>query len=135
MLYITPTLAIDENNIQLHFVRSQGPGGQNVNKIATAAQLRFDINSLPEAIKQRLQQIAGKRITTQGELIINAQRFRSQEKNRQDAINRLIELLRQAAIKPKRRHKTKPTAAAKHKRLEKKKRRGKIKNLRKKVFD
>lgn len=135
MIYITPNFRIDESKIKLHFIRAQGPGGQNVNKVASAVQLRFDTNALPADIKTRLQKLAGKRLTTTGELILLAQRFRTQERNRQDAFAKLITLLQQAAIRPKKRKQTKPTKAAKQRRLDKKHQRSKIKNSRKKNFE
>jgi ribosome-associated protein len=132
MIEITPSFSIDENELQFTFVRSSGPGGQNVNKVATAAQLRFDLNqsSLPVEVKERLMHIAPNKITTEGELIIEAKRFRTQEQNREDALNRLIELLRRAFEKPKPRRKTKPTAASQQRRLKQKKQRGEIKKSR-----
>ena len=135
MIDITPNLAIDESKIDWQFVRAQGPGGQNVNKVSSAAQLRFNTYSLPVDVLMRLQKIAGKKITQEGELIITAQRFRSQEQNRQDALNKLIALLQQASIKPKKRRKTKPTKASVQRRLEKKQRQSKIKKMRGKDFD
>ena len=137
MLEITPTFSIDESELQFDFVRSSGPGGQNVNKVATAVQLRFDVgkSSLPENAKRRLLLLAGQRVTTEGKLLIEAKRFRTQEQNRADAIHRFVELLRKALIPPKPRKKTKPTAAAKEKRIKTKKRKGEIKRMRKKPFD
>ena len=132
MIEITPSFSIDDNELQFTFVRSSGPGGQNVNKVATAAQLRFDINqsTLPGQVKERLRHIAANKITTEGELIIEAKRFRTQEQNREDALNRLVELLRRGFEKPKPRRKTKPTAASQQKRLAEKKQRGEIKKYR-----
>ena len=132
MLEITPSLKIDERELQLEFIRASGPGGQNVNKVATAVQLRFDLraSSLPEDVKNRLITIAGKRITNEGILVIEARRFRTQEQNRDNAIQRFVELVRKAAVKPKPRRKTKPTQASKEERLKEKKRRGEIKKVR-----
>lgn len=133
MLYITPTIAINENEIQLDFIRASGPGGQRVNKAATAVQLHFDVAnspSLPDDLRQRLIRLAGSRITENGVLIINARRFRSQERNRQDAVDRLVELIQKAAEEPKHRRRTKPSTASKQRRLETKRRRGQTKRLR-----
>ena len=137
MLEITPAFSIDENELQIDFVRSSGPGGQNVNKVATAVQLRFDVHksSLPEAAKLRLLQLAGQRVTTDGKLLIEAKRFRTQEQNRADALQRLVDLLRKALVPPKPRKKTKPTAASKARRLTEKKRKGEIKRLRKESYN
>ena len=132
MIQITPTFNIDERELQLDFVRASGPGGQNVNKVATAVQLRFDIthSSLSEEAKTRLIHLAGKRMTMEGILLIEAKRFRTQEQNRADAIQRFVELVRKAFAKPRPRKKTKPTKASKEVRLKEKKRKGEIKKIR-----
>ena len=137
MIEISPSLQIDERELQIDFVRASGPGGQNVNKVATAAQLRFDVNasSLPEEVKARLVRLAGNRVTGDGVLLIEAKRFRTQEQNREDAVQRFMDLVRKALIPPKPRRKTKPTAASKAKRLQAKKVRGDTKRLRHKSFD
>ena len=137
MLEITPTFQRDERELQIDFIRASGPGGQNVNKVATAVQLRFDVNnsSLSEEVKKRLIDLGGKRITSEGVLVIEAKRFRTQEQNREDAIQRLIGLVRKSFEKPKARRKTKPTKAAKEARLKEKKRKAAIKRLRNKTFD
>lgn len=137
MIEITPSLQIDERELQIDFVRASGPGGQNVNKVSTAVQLRFDVNAsaLPEEVKGRLTRLAGNRITSDGMLLIEARRFRTQEQNREDAIQRFVELVRKALIPPKPRKRTKPTAASKAKRLKEKKARGNIKRLRTKPLD
>jgi ribosome-associated protein len=125
-----------EQEFQLEYIRSSGPGGQNVNKVATAVQLRFDVAnspSLSEDIKTRLVKLAGKRMTDAGVLVIEASKFRTQEKNREDAIVRLNELVRKASEKPKVRHKTKPTKASQEERLKEKRKRGEAKKNRKKT--
>jgi ribosome-associated protein len=126
MLQVTATIALEESELDEQFVRASGPGGQNVNKVATAVQLRFDVDrspSLSDELKQRLRVIAGSRMTADGVLVIDARRYRTQADNRQDARERLTALIRQAAVRPKRRHKTKPTAASKERRLTIKRRR------------
>jgi ribosome-associated protein len=133
MLRITDQIAIDEREIEEQFVRSSGPGGQNVNKLETAVQLRFDVRnspSLPEGVRLRLERLAGRRLTKEGVLVIIAQRHRTQERNRADAMDRLVELIREAAVVPKRRRPSRPTAGSRKRRLETKKRRGTIKGLR-----
>ena len=129
MLRISRDLSIDENDIEIGFVRSSGPGGQNVNKVATSAQLRFDARriALPADAAARLERLAGQRMTKDGVIVIQAQRFRSQERNRADATERLLELLREAMVRPIPRRPTRPTLGSKKRRLEGKKRRGDIK--------
>ena len=134
MIEITPSLSIDEREATFEFVRASGPGGQNVNKVATAVQLRFDVArspSLSEAVKTRLIRLAGKRATNEGILVIEAKKHRSQEQNRSEALERFAALVRKACEKPRPRRKTKPTVASKERRLTKKKKRGEIKKLRK----
>jgi ribosome-associated protein len=132
MLEITPSIRIPESELHFDFVRAAGPGGQNVNKVATAAQLRFDVRAaaLPAELKSRLTKLAGRRMTREGVLVIEARAFRTQEQNRAAAIQRLVDLLREAAVRPKRRRKTKPSASAREQRLQKKKRRADVKKLR-----
>ena len=124
---------IDESELEFNFIRADGPGGQNVNKVATAVQLRFDVfhsTSLPEEVKSRLAKLAGRRITQDGILVIEARRFRSQERNREDALNRFHVLVQKALEKPKVRKKTKPTKSSQEERLKMKKHRGEIKKAR-----
>jgi len=133
MIHITHNIAINETEIQEEFIRSSGPGGQNVNKVATAVQLRFDVANSPSltvGVRQRLVSLAGRRITEDGILIIDARRFRTQGRNRQDAIDRLVELIRNAAQSPKIRRKTRSTLASKIRRLESKRRRAETKRMR-----
>jgi ribosome-associated protein len=133
MIRVNAQISIDEREIEESFIRSSGPGGQNVNKLATAVQLRFDVRrspSLPDDVRARLETLAGRRLTRDGVLVINAQRHRTQERNRQDALDRLIALIRQAAVRPLPRRPTRPTAGSRERRIESKKRRGGIKRLR-----
>ncbi len=133
MIHITGTITIDESEIQEYFVRSSGPGGQNVNKVATAVHLRFDVansRSLPEEVRIRLISLAGNRITEDGILIIDARRFRTQGRTRENATDRLVELIRTAAQRPKIRRRTRPTLASKIRRLESKRRGAESKRVR-----
>lgn len=132
-LHITSNIQIPEVELEEQFIRSSGPGGQNVNKVSTAVQLRFDVvhsESLPENVKRRLKRLAGKRMTDEGVLMIEARRYRSQEKNRQDARERLAALVRRAMQKPPRRKTTRPSKAARQRRLDTKKKRSEIKRSR-----
>jgi ribosome-associated protein len=131
MIHVTSGIAIDERELAESFVRASGPGGQNVNKLSSAVQLRFDVRrspNLPEAVRVRLGRLAGRRMTREGVLVIVAQRFRTQERNRQDAQERLLELIRAAAVAPVRRRATRPTLASGERRLEAKQRRSRIKS-------
>ncbi len=133
MIEITGTISLDPREIEESFIRSPGPGGQRVNKVSTAVQLRFDLRrspSLPEAVRARAERLAGRRLSKDGVVVITAARFRSQERNREDALARLVALLRKAARRPAPRKPTRPSAGAKRRRLDDKTRRGAIKKLR-----
>jgi len=133
MIKITDEILIDEQEVHIEFVRASGPGGQNVNKVSTAVQLRFDVHhsaSLPADVRARLLRSGGRRMTAEGMLVIEAKRYRTQEQNRQDAIERLVSLVRKAAQPPAARKKTRPTAASKMRRLEAKRYRSQVKRLR-----
>ena len=132
MIVVTPRIVLDERELEETFVRASGPGGQNVNKLSTAVQLRFDVRrspSLPD-VRVRLKRLAGSRLTGEGVLIIVAQRHRTQERNREDARERLVDLIRRAAVAPTPRRPTKPTLASKRRRLDSKARRSRVKSLR-----
>lgn len=136
MIKITPDITISEDEIQIQFMRASGPGGQHVNKTATAVQLRFDIKnslSLPVDIRERLLRFPDRRITADGVLVITARRFRSQDQNRQDAVQRLVDLIQKSAAKPRRRRKTKPSRASIKRRLENKRRHGAKKGMRRQI--
>lgn len=133
MIRITSQISIDESELQESFIRASGPGGQHVNKTETAVQLRFDVRrspSLPNDVALRLMQLAGSRMSQDGVLVITAQSERSQKRNREEALARLIELIRRAAVRPKKRKATKPTRASRERRLQKKKQRSVIKSMR-----
>ena len=136
MIQITPEITLNEKEVSLDFVHASGPGGQNVNKVSTAAQLRFDVMnspSLPEPLKERLIRLAGRRVTSKGILIINARRFRTQDRNRKDAFERLADLIKSATEIPKKRRRTAPTKASNTRRLEGKNIRSHKKRLRRRV--
>jgi len=138
MISINDEISLDENELTFQYTRASGPGGQKVNKTATAVQLRFDVvnsSSLPEDVRKCLMEIAGSRMTTEGVLLIEASRYRTQEQNRQDAVDRLVELIRSACEEPVERKQTEPTEKSKHKRLQDKRRLGEKKRLRKRVDD
>ena len=136
MIQVTGQSQLDEKDVRWDFVRASGPGGQHVNKAATAAQLRFNVRenqTLLPSVRRRLIQIAANQINADGELLIDARQYRSQKQNRQDALDRLAHLIRRAEVKPRIRRKTKPTLASKHRRLDQKKRRSGVKKLRGKM--
>jgi ribosome-associated protein len=136
MLHITDTIAIDESELEERFVRASGPGGQNVNKVASAVELRFDAATsaiLDDDVRERLKRIAGSRMTADGVVVIDARRFRTQAQNREDARERLAEMIRSALTRPKRRRKTRPTTASRERRIETKRRRSDKKRRRSRV--
>jgi len=138
MIPVTPTLAIDERDLEERFIRSAGPGGQNVNKVSTAVELRFNVNGyteMPDDVRARLERLAGRRLTLEGEIVIRADEHRTQDRNRSEAQARLVALIEQATHRPKPRKKTKVPRAAKMKRLEGKARRSDVKSKRGRVRD
>ena len=138
MIRITDAIAIDESELEESFVRASGPGGQNVNKLSTAVQLRFDMRrspNLPNDVRERAERLAGRRLTKDGVIVLIAQRHRTQERNRADALERLVALLQEAAVRPTPRRATRPTRASRERRIDTKKRRADVKRLRKPEFD
>ena len=138
LIPIAPGIAFDAREVEESFVRASGPGGQNVNKVSTAVQVRLDLRrpgTLPEALRERAEALGGRRVTADGVLVITAQRHRSQERNRQDALDRVVALLREAAVRPVIRRDTKPTRAARRRRTDAKVLRGEVKRLRAPVRD
>jgi len=136
MIPVTETILLDESELEERFIRSSGPGGQNINKVATAVQLRFDVRnsrSLPDEVRERLVRSAGRRVTGGGVLVIEARRFRTRERNRKDARDRLVGMIRKAALPGRPRRKTGPTGASRERRLERKRRRSRIKRIRREV--
>lgn len=136
MLLVTPEIVIEESELEERFVRASGPGGQNVNKVASAVELRFDAARSPaltDEVRAQLRSAAGSRMNDEGVVLIDARRFRTQAQNRQDARDRLVALLRHAAVRPKRRHKTRPTRASQERRISTKKRRSDTKRQRSKI--
>ena len=133
MIPVTPTIALDEADIEEQFIRASGPGGQNVNKVETSVQLRFNtqgLSGLDEGVRHRLTALAGRRLNRDGVIVITADRFRTRERNRADALERLIDLIRQASVRPKTRRKTRPSKSARTKRTDSKTQRGQLKRTR-----
>jgi ribosome-associated protein len=138
MLRVTDTIELDPSELEEVFLRASGPGGQNVNKVSSAVQLRFDVRrsrALPDDVRVRLERLAGRRLTSDGVLVITANQFRTQARNREDARQRLIELIREAAVAPKRRRATRPTLASRVRRADDKRRRSRVKALRRGGLD
>jgi ribosome-associated protein len=138
MIFVTPTISIREDELRINFVHASGPGGQNVNKVATAVRLRFNFKtspSLPDEVKWRLSQLAGRRVTADGSLVVSGQRFRTQEQNRRDALNRLVAMIAQASKPPKKRKKSVPTLASTRNRIVAKRKRSSVKQMRRSRHD